>query len=156
MTGVTPLDRKRAAHALDAVSALAGKHAIAPGYKSYVKGVPAMVQTLGLGQTLATILARAGNDQDKGQGGTPDAYQTLFGHITDWLFGDDDPTGLLGEHRQVTDPLRRLRNVLDLGQRDYLALQNEAFAYLEWLKKFANALLAEPKGDQPRTPEATA
>lgn len=153
MTGVTPLDRKRAAHALHAVSKLVGKSEVASGYKSYVKGAPAMVLTLGLGQALATLLARAGNDEDKGQGGTPAAYRMLFDHTTEWLFGGEDPTGLLGAHKQMTDRAGRIGVLLELGQRDYLALQNEALAYLEWLKKFANALLAESPRGAPNEPE---
>ena len=154
MTSVTPLDRKRIAHALDAVCGLIGKSEVAGGYKSYVKGAPAMVLTLGLGQALATFLARAGNDEDKGQGGTPAAYRRLFDHTTDWLFGHEDPTGLLGDHQQVSDPAGRIEVLLELGQRDYLTLQYEALAYLEWLKKFANAFLAEAPRGAPDEPEA--
>jgi CRISPR type III-B/RAMP module-associated protein Cmr5 len=148
MTDVTPLDRKRAKNALDAVSSLVGQGGVASGYKSYVKGAPAMILTLGLGQALATFLARAGNDEDKGQGGTPAAYRTLFDHTTNWLFAED-PTGLLAAEREHSDPARRIAALLALGQRDYLILQSEALAHLEWQKKFANALLAG-------TPEAAA
>ena len=154
MTDVTPLDRKRAADALHAVTALAGKGDVAAGYKSYVKGAPAMVLTLGLGQALATLLARAGNNEGKGQGGTPAAYRTLFDHITGWLFGAEDPTGLLGAPRQAEDRAGRIGIILELGQRDYLTLQAEALAHLEWLKKFANALLGEPEAGPPTAPGA--
>ena len=153
MTAATPLDRKRAADALKAVIELVDQGDVAAGYKSYVKGAPAMVLTLGLGQALATLLARAGNDESKGQGGTPAAYRTLFDHITGWLFGAEDPTGLLGS-RQVDDRAGRIRVILDLGQRDYLTLQAEALNYLEWLKKFANALLGEPETRPPNAPGA--
>lgn len=143
MRDVTPLDRRRAEHALQAVTDLTGQGALASGYKSYVKGAPAMILTLGIGQALATFLARAGNEQDKGQGGTPDAYRKLFDHATDWLFSQEDPTGLYGSKEAITDRGARIKAILALGQRDYLILQSEALAYLEWLKKFANALLVE-------------
>lgn len=140
-----PLDRRRAAHALEAVRSIGGE-AFAGDYKGYVKGVPAMIMSLGFGQTLALLLDRGGDDAEAGQGGrAPAAYHRIFDHLTAWLFVEN-PLGIPLGDRPIEGRAGRMAAVTGLAQRDYMVLQAEALAYLEWLKKFANAFLTATPG----------
>ena len=141
-----PLDRKRAKHALDAIRSIDGE-AFAGDYKGYVKGVPAMVMSLGFGQTLALLLNRGGNDIEAGQGGrAPAAYHRIFDHLTDWLL-IENPLYIQVEGRSIAGRAECMAVITGLAQQDYMVLQAEALAYLEWLKKFANAFLAAAPAD---------
>jgi len=112
------LQQKRAAHAHGQVTSLNEKTFQVKEYGSLVRGLPATIQTDGIGAALAFLLAK-GKEHHRG----------AYGHLEDWLrqpeqfnFNGDlldwllkQPTGV---YRQVT---------------------NEALAYLVWLKRFVEA-----------------
>jgi CRISPR-associated protein Cmr5 len=151
--------RLRANHALALIEAYAKneKDQVRSAYLSYVKSLPATIRSNGLGQALAMLLARAGQDTEAGQGGrAPAAYGHLYRHVEDWFHSDDCP------HRARVDALvgsagaganRLLKAVLAASQRDYLLIQAETSLYVEWLKKFANAFLRDGAGDDRRQAE---
>lgn len=120
------LDQRRANHALHRIKQRQKEHK-QPDYLSYVKALPASIQQNGLGQALATLLAAAKGDQR-------DPHHRLFSDVQDWLCGDDDDA-----------PYRNARDlfaaITENGQQHYLHAQDEAQAYLNWLKKFAAAYL---------------
>lgn len=120
------LMRRRAQHALAAVSGLreAGNY---DNYVNYANALPAAVITNGLGQALATQLAAA-------KGEPKDPHRLLFRHVQQWLCrgADDSPF-------QGCDDL--MQAVTECAESDYVWAQAETLAYLEWLKKFANAYL---------------
>jgi CRISPR-associated protein Cmr5 len=126
------LAQLRARHALQAVEALVARGPAGYGqYVSYVQALPASIRSLGLGQALAFLLAKA-----EGNPGAP--HGLLYGHVESWLRG-----------RNILDaPDAAGRSLMDLltggRQEQYLRAQVEAMAYLEWLKKFAVALLDKP------------
>ncbi len=157
MTTGPDLAQRRAKAALDAVK----KYRDAPAedvktkqkraYAGYVKSLPAAIVMNGLGQALATELAAAGKDSNKGQGGlSPDAHGQIYLHLQDWLCGKDPeavfPDIFTDDNRPLTHLLSRLYGA---RQPDYLRAQAEALLYLGWLKKFAVALLANDEaGDE--------
>ena len=119
--------QKRAGNALRKIEGLAGaddkrKYG---NYRAYVNGLPATILTNGLGQALAMELAGSGKDV---------GHRLLYDHLDDWLRGGWE-----------SSPYGGARNVLDAiangDERNYIRAQAEAMAYLEWLKKFANAML---------------
>jgi CRISPR-associated protein Cmr5 len=138
-----PLDRRRAKHALDRVQEVAApgrSPAVQEAYRSYVQSVPTLIVASGLGQSLALLLAQGGKQTERGQGGkAPAAYVTIFEHLMAWLL-DEDPARLFSGARPAGNA-ERLALVLGLGRSEYLVMQAEALVYLDWLKKFANALL---------------
>ncbi|HZU05386.1 MAG TPA: type III-B CRISPR module-associated protein Cmr5 [Chloroflexota bacterium] len=116
------LDQERAAQAARDVRAVKSEPA-ADKYRSLVEGLPAMILANGLGQTCAYLLARA-----EGKTNTPE--YTLYGQLGRWLTGRI--AGLQG------DLLSALTET-DVGT--YRRAQIEALAYLQWLKRFAQAEL---------------
>lgn len=138
--------RLRANHALAAIERYAKESTgdQKTAYLSYVKSLPATIRGNGLGQALAMLLARTGQDTEAGQGGrAPAAYGHLYRHVEDWFQSNECPqsarvAGLAGG----AGPGRfLLKAAMAAPQRDYVLMQTEASLYVEWLKKFANAFL---------------
>jgi len=127
----TTLDQRRAAHALERIRELAGTSK--PGhYVSHVSALPAVIVGNGLGQALATELAKGRKDA---------AHRHLYEHVAAWL------TEQIPELAGDTDEL--LDRLMARDQDVYLRAQMEAMAYVHWLKQFARAYLDEPEGQEP-------
>ncbi len=127
------LDQRRAADALKKIRSLEQKGKQAYGkYKSYVKALPANILMSGLGQAVATVRSR----RDRAAG-----YPELYEHLAGWLCGDDEDA-----------PYRNypggdlIQAVVEYDQDNYVRAQAEAMAYLEWLRKFAEAFLEDGEG----------
>ena len=99
-------------------------------YKSYAESLPANIVMNGLGQACTMLLAQA-----KGKSADQEAHRLLYDHLEDWLRGSDQAA--------VYPPDQNLvKAVISHGQREYVRAQFESLAYLNWLKKFAQAYLA--------------
>ena len=131
--------QKRGQHALDKIKALAERGQARYGnYRAYVNALPATIITNGLGQALA--MEYAGRKRDKG-------HAALFDHVEDWLLTGWEQGPYCGQ-RKILDA------IVGGTQAEYVRAQAEAMAYLEWLKKFATAMLQKPQGeDEGETPE---
>lgn len=127
------LDQKRAADALQKIRSLAATNK-AGHYVSYVSSLPATIVMNGLGQALATLLAKAGRKKDPKR----DPHYFLYDHVASWLAAQ------LPELGGDTDGL--IDRLMENGQDVYVHSQAEAMAYLNWLKQFARAYLHEPEG----------
>lgn len=129
------LEQERAEHALRAIKELEKKGVGQYGhYVSYVSSLPATIVMNGLGQALATLLAKAGRKKDSRQ----DPNHFLYEHVASWLARQIDE--LEGNADGVIDRL------MENDQQVYLRAQAEAMAYLHWLKQFARAYLQETEG----------
>lgn len=103
-------------------------------YLSYVNALPATILMNGLGQAMASLLAAAKGKEEE--------HKCLYNHVTSWLCrNDEDAPYSSGD---------LLENITKNDEDYYLHAQAEALAYLEWLKKFANAFLEKKKdsGDE--------
>lgn len=123
------LDQKRAGHALEQINAIRGKDC--GHYVSYVSSLPATIVMNGLGQALATLLAKSKNEPD-------DPHRMLYAHVASWLADQIDELG--------GGPADVIKRLMENDQRVYLRAQAEALAYLHWLKQFARAYLNEKEG----------
>lgn len=93
-------------------------------YKSYSKKFPMMVKTNGLGSALAFIESK----QKK-------AYNRIYDDLTDWLKND---------HKKIVDLssgdlLQKVVSMDDSAR--YRALTNEVLAFMNWHRRFTEALL---------------
>ena len=93
-------------------------------YTNYVKALPANILMSGLGQAVATVHSR----NRKG-------YPQLYQHLESWLCGGDEDA----PYHNYKGGL--LRAIVDHDQDYYIGAQAEAMAYLEWLRRFADAFL---------------
>ncbi len=151
MTDLT-IGQKRAAHSLAAIKGLKGlesdqievyvqqfaslewlfkQHNLDIGkFDSYVERLPATIVTNGLGQAMAFELAasKLGKTDRK-----PDerAHELLYRIIESWL----------QERRFCQKGMDLMKTIVDSSQEDYVRIQYEALAYLDWLKMFTQAYL---------------
>lgn len=141
-----PLALQRAEHAMRAIDSIKDLPRTDPAknpygkYVSYVKGLPANIMRSGLGQAMAMEKAGAKTD---------DGHKHLYEHLDDWLTGD---------RANAPYPRKKgrlLHAIANGDQHTYVRAQAEALAYLEWLKKFAVAFLAEDSGKEAKNEGAS-
>jgi len=144
------LDQRRAKHALDSVkewkSGLDKKSE--RGNKKdpaqRVKDLPLMVRNLGLGQTLA-ILIKEGKEKEKENDKRKERKQngelTLAETLTSWLLVD----GPIKAYPGITEakPYKLMEACFNGTREQYQLAQQEALAYLGWLKIMAEAMVEE-------------
>lgn len=97
--------------------------------RRYLNNLPALIRMNGLGQALAFF-------RMKGEGTAHDAIYRMVGT---WLCDASSKGRIFSESADV------LTSITQSDMAHYMAAQNEALALLQWLKKFAVALL--PKED---------
>ncbi len=105
-------------------------------YESYVKSLPATILTSGLGQAAAMLKASAKIGKSKRTNDNR-AYEKLYHHLSSWLCGGSS------QHSPYPEDQDLLEAIINQDESHYLHAQGEALAYLEWLKKFAEARLAD-------------
>jgi CRISPR-associated protein Cmr5 len=105
-------------------------------YRSLARGLNAMIQINGLGQTLGFLKA-------KGKGDTNKAHYLLLNHLTTWMqshFKAENIKVMNSGHdgllRWVTDEAT--------SSADYRRATTECLAFGAWLRRFAEAELKEP------------
>lgn len=89
-------------------------------YRSYVRKLPGLIKTNGLGAALAFVEAKARKDE---------AYNLIHQHIERWL----RIRNLIGEGESL------VKQVISLELADYRAVTEEVLAFLRWLTRFADA-----------------
>jgi CRISPR-associated protein Cmr5 len=111
-------------------------------YRSLARGLNAMIQINGLGQTLGFLKAKSKNDEKKAH------YQLLL-HLTSWM---QDPGHFQASNSNVIkrgyDGL--LHWVIDpeTSSDDYRRATTECLAFGVWLRRFAEAELKEPEAGE--------
>jgi len=120
MSNRKTLEQKRAANAWDCVSE------VDPGkgkeYGSLARGLSAMIQTNGLGQTLAFLLAKAEGQNDKPQ-------MTIYRHLAGWL----------SQRMDVPQGQDFMAWLVHQNSDGYRRATVEALAHSLWLRRFAEA-----------------
>lgn len=121
------IQQKRASYAMKKITALQ-THLKADEQKefiSYASGLPAMIHTNGLGQTMAFCKMK-GKDRE--------SYKQLYDIISVWLCKECQP------YHGKTDVLT---GITETDCQQYQLATVEALALMSWVKKFAKAFLAE-------------
>ncbi len=120
------LEQRRAKFALEKIQQLSQQQGKAKEAALYIRRLPALTFGNGLGQALAFLLAKAEGKKDN-----PARY--VYDIVSDWIIRERKIYPENG-----TDLLESMMN----NNRDkYMIAQEEAWALLDWLKKFADALL---------------
>lgn len=123
----TTLGQKRSEFALKEV--LKVDKSVTPTFDKLVLGLPAMILQNGLGQTLAFLLQKA---TSKTGLESKDCHYAAFRIITEW----SNQFGLLND---ISSPKSCLMEISKMSQSEYLNIQEETLALLEWVKRYANA-----------------
>ena len=103
-------------------------------YGQLARSLPALIQTNGLGQTLAYLMS-------KGKGDLSKPHQLLYLHISKWVtkelgWGEND---------------NLLVKLTQESSANYRRATSEAVALLIWLRRFAEARLVKEENDGAKT-----
>jgi len=122
------LEQQRAQRAWECVQEVTSKpQEFKKKYGSLARKVPMLVLTNGLGQTLAFLKAKGKND-------SADEHTVLFHHLSRWVLDQVAP-GTSSSNGDL------LQWVLSNDSAAYRRAMTEAMAFLNWLKRFAEAEL---------------
>jgi CRISPR-associated protein Cmr5 len=96
-------------------------------YKSYVKKIPMMIKTNGLGATMSFIYSK----KDKA------TYGQIYKQIESWFNNEDNPHCLpQGDF---------MNTIIELDSKQYRLVTTEILALFTWLRRFAEGLAKESK-----------
>jgi len=122
MTRRQTLEQERAGYAWECIREVKDRK-YADKYGSLARKTPPLVQTNGLGQTLAFLLSKArGQDNE---------HRALYGHLSGWVT------------KQMSWKKSLMEEVVSRDSADYRRATAEAMAFLMWLRRFAEAELGE-------------
>lgn len=110
----------RAEHSFTALNSLQVKN---DELVSYIKKMPMLIKTNGLGQTLAFYFSKSKNNE----------YNQILTIIADYFYKHNFLT--------VSNPKALMNAVVKLEANEYRLLTKETIAYLNWLRRFADGLL---------------
>ena len=105
-------------------------------YRSLARGLNAMIQINGLGQTLGFLKA-------KGKGDINKAHYLLLNHLTTWM-QDHFKAENINVMKNGHDGLLRWVTDEATSSPDYRRATTECLAFGTWLRRFAEAELKEP------------
>lgn len=109
-------------------------------YKSYVKKIPMMIKTNGLGATFAFVLSKGTKQQNKkllnpGDIDNPkNAYDLIYLQTAQWIAEKD-----IFDYNNGTD---FSMYIVNQNSSTYRALTIEVLAFFNWLRRFAEGLIA--------------
>jgi CRISPR-associated protein Cmr5 len=98
-------------------------------YRSYVKKIPTMIFSNGLGQTLAFIKSKS----EKGN-----AYNLIYEQLTEYMRSPYTTRIQMPE-----DKKELIDWVISCGSEKYRYITQEILAFLNWLRRFAEGLIEE-------------
>lgn len=119
MTNRQTTEQLRAKAAMDAVKVIKQKYSDKKELKSTVNGMPALIQSAGLGPALAFYMAK-----DK---------KHFTGVLAQWLLGNG-----ISPDKSKTE-VNLMERITTCSSSEYRLLTTEAMAYLNWLKRFTSA-----------------
>ncbi len=97
-------------------------------YRSYVKKIPMLIKTNGLGSTFAFMFSKGGT------------YELIGEQVLEWLKNDD---------KEILPDAKNIKSFKDLSVKiisfddppQYRALTIEVLAFFKWLRRFAEGLI---------------
>jgi len=108
-------------------------------YRALARGMNAMIQINGLGQTLGFLKA-------KGKSDSKNEHYLLLAHLTKWMQDPDHfkaPNIAIMTHGH--DGLLRWVTDSETSSSDYRRATTEVMAFGAWLRRFAEAEMKEPE-----------
>ena len=98
-------------------------------YKSYVKKIPMLIKTNGLGPTFAFIMSKKREEKGK-------PYELIYEQTKKWLLQDNNPFKI-----NIKNDL--VKNIISLDSKTYRLMTNEVLFLFKWIIRFADGLIEE-------------
>ena len=93
-------------------------------YKSYVRKIPMLIKTNGLGASFAFIKSKSVKEK---------AYCLIYNKVSDWLKDDD--------RKKFVDGGDLVKSLIALDSPEYRAVTGEVISLFNWLRRFAEGLI---------------
>lgn len=137
-----------------ALSDFSNQYFKANNYSSYVKNLPMLIKTNGLGGALAFIRSKGAKvKNEKGRPISPgestnpkNAYDLLYEQVGHWI-KTQKAYMLSPTDRSISVDDDFVKQVINLDSTPYRALTMETLALLNWLKRFSVALLGDGENE---------
>lgn len=100
-------------------------------YKQYVKKLPMLIKTNGLGAAVAFFFSKKNDDQSK----AGYAYKEIYEQLNEWLKKAETVNWMLNSDKPL------VQSITELPSEQYRALTIEALAFLNWLRRFAEGMI---------------
>lgn len=100
-------------------------------YRSYLRKIPQMILSSGLGQTLAFVFAKSKEGN---------AYKLIYDQITEYLKSD-----FTSSIKMPPDKNDLIEWVVSLDSHSYRYVTQEIISILNWLKRFAEGMIKDEK-----------
>ena len=92
-------------------------------YKSYVKKIPMLIKTNGLGATVAFMKYKGG------------VYEEIYKHLSEWFKKEENPFKF--------DVNELVKDICEMNSQQYRAVTDETLAFFTWLRRFADGLIED-------------
>lgn len=126
------MEQERAEFALSRIQAIVQENStVQAEMRRYLNGLPALIHMNGLGQAMAFYRSQ----------GKSSTHEKVYQILAAWLCNASSKGRIFTEDADLLTAITRS------DMQHYMAAQNEAQALLEWLKKFALALLKKAQDD---------
>lgn len=102
-------------------------------YKSYVKKLPSLIKTNGLGQTLAFYKSKRQKEPNK-----KNAYDLIYKQLYTWLTHENCSIRQVVISAQGEDMVEK---VISMKSPDYRMVTIEVLSFINWLKRFTDGLI---------------
>lgn len=132
MANINSLEQGRASKAYE--YAKQGENLNIKEYKSYVKSIPMMIKTNGLGATLAFIFSKS-KWKDKDGKEKLNTYALIYRQTEDWI--GKEKGLLVFEEKQLVYKITKIKS------EEYRYITTEVLALYTWLRRFAEGLSNE-------------
>ncbi|MFW0884735.1 type III-B CRISPR module-associated protein Cmr5 [Candidatus Acidulodesulfobacterium sp. H_13] len=130
------MEQKRASFAYKCAK-MATQENIMPKYSAYVKKLPMMIKTNGLGAALTFVFAKK-NNKNKIDSPEKQAYRKLYEDIQKWLTEESPLIKIkLKKEEELID------SIVKQESQKYRMLTIETLAFLNWLKRFSEGMVKE-------------
>ena len=137
MSRLQTLEQKRAAEAWSCIQYVNEDVAdpkFKKGYRSTVLELPSLILTNGLGQTLAFL-------KSKGKGNVNNPEEKVYQDLQGWLTSTD----IINWGRATEGEL--IEKIMKIDSNKYRIVTLQTLSFLNWLKRFADAVLPKDGGE---------
>ena len=130
ITTIRSIEQERAQFAYKCVKDVVDKNKkFCREYKSYVKKIPMLIKTNGLGSTFAYVKSKKSGEAGK-------AYELIYEHTKNWLLQDNNPFNISASNDLVN-------HIISLDSQTYRLMTNEVLFFFKWIIRFADGLIEE-------------
>lgn len=129
------IEGNRAKFAYEQVKRVLEKNSnIKSEYKSYVKRIPMLIQTNGLGATFAFVKSKSNSNDSSNRS---NAYKVIYDQVSEWIRNDAKQ---LIELKKEDDLIEK---IIQVPSSTYRALTTEIISLFKWLRRFADGLIED-------------